>query len=761
MSWANPWMLFALLLPAAAAWRVGRTRLHSKPLWPAMSRVSIGSNGSVRVARPRKSDPAYLIMAAVALGVIALARPQWGEQPGQSFSQSIEVMIALDLSRSMWTQDMPNQTARLRAAKATVERLLDGLRGENVGLVVFAGTSFVQVPMSPDYQIVREFLPSLDPNYMPVGGTDYDRMLGSALEGFSQANDRDRYLIVLSDGENTKPGLEPRIPELLRRSVHVIGIGFGTEQGASIPDQKGGQLRDKDKNPIVSRLTPASLQDLATRTEGQYAAATTLSDAADLRKLIKDTVESGRAGRARNANAAVGVERFQWFLVPAVLLSLLSLVREFRRHPRPRAVHRAATTESTTAERTATAATPAAGMADTTAGIAAAAGAALTMLVCVLAPPRVQAHHNSEAGFEVKEDFKGDPALRMRAIASHMGKFGYDPLDLKLMVEAAMQFAISERAPRQVAAGRRDARCRRGHAHGEEAGSETGAVGSLRSGDPRPDGAAARGGEGEGPGVQRSGRRGRGRRAELQGRAVAQGQGQGGQGSVRQEYEEPVGVRAGRSLGRRGRSRRRSLMGGRRGTPRPPQNPALTPAATPADDPTMAEARKNFAIVVKADSPGRVHQLLNGDARRAGRAGLVSAMMPPAVHLSPLGLDSGGATPWDFSPIWFVLLSVVLPAVLWAALAWRRALEEDPYRLRRAGSRELRRLLTRLQRGGGTPLPVDLHAWFQAAARTWGVRGHSAHGEPVVADVVILATGQRAASRSRAESSAVRATIGR
>ena len=93
-----------------------------------------------------------------------------------------------------------------------------------------------------------------------------------------------------------------------------------------------------------------------------------------------------------------------------------------------------------------------------------------------------------------------------------------------------------------------------------------------------------------------------------------------------------------------------------------------------------------------------------------------------AVHLSPLSLDVSGATPWGFSPLWLTLLSVVLPAILWTALAWKRVMEEDPYRLRRAGSRQLRRLLTRLQRAGGTPRPVDLHAWFQAVARTWGVR---------------------------------------
>ena len=605
MSWANPWMLFALLLPAAAAWLVTRARLNSKPLWPAMSRVSIASNSSVRASKPRKSDPAYLIMGAVALGVIALARPQWGEQPELSFSQSIEVVIALDLSRSMWTQDMPNQTSRLRAAKATVERLLDGLRGENVGLVVFAGTAFVQVPMSPDYQIIREFLPTLDPNYMPVGGSDYDRMLGAALEGFSQGNDRDRYLIVLSDGENTKPGLEPRIPDLLRRNIHVIGIGFGTEQGALIPDQKGGQVLDKEKNPVLSRLTPATLQDLATRTEGRYVAATTLPDAGAVRKLIKDTAESGRAGRLKNANTEIGVERFQWFLFPGVLLSLLSLAREFRRHPRPRLVHAAVTPRSTP--------TGAPDLATRTA--AAAVGASLTLLVGMLAAPSAHAHHNSEAGFEVKHEFKGDPATRERAIAAHMGKFGYDPFDLQLLVEAAIQFAVTERAKGRLPL----------------QGVMRDAVDAARMGkklDPK----LAQWDHYE---------------ADIRGLLTplpAAAKDQDPENNDKDDEDDddeqnykPVPLRKAKDkegkdlFGRNTKSRSEFALGdlsgdetfapqephgGRRRPPRPPQNPTLTPGATPANDPTVVEARKNFAIVVKADSPGRVHQLLNGDANK-------------------------------------------------------------------------------------------------------------------------------------------------
>jgi Ca-activated chloride channel homolog len=620
MSWANPWMLFALLLPAAAAWRVSRMRRNSKPLWPAMRRVSIGSDSSMLAAKPRKSDPAYLIMAAVALGVIALARPQWGEQPELSFSQSIEVMLALDLSRSMWAQDMPNNTTRLRAAKATIERLLDGLRGENVGLVAFAGTSFVQVPMSPDYQIIREFLPSLDPNYMPVGGSDYDRMLGSAIEGFGQSNDRDRYLIVLSDGENTKGGFEPRIPELLRRHIHVIGIGFGTEQGTSISDPKGVQLLDKDKNPVVSRLTPATLQSLATRTEGAYVAGTTLSDEAAVRKLIRDTVESGRSGRVRNASANVGVERFQWFLVPAVLLSLVSLAREFRRHPRPRAVRPAVTPAATavavaagTPPAAATPATSTAGRAARTAAVA--IGAALTMLVFALAAPSVQAHHNAEAGFEVKEEFKGDPAQRVRAIAAHMGRFGYDPFDLKLFVEAAMQFAVNERArgrlPLQgvmrdaVDAAHIGKKLDPNVAQWDHYERE---IHELLA--PLPVEAKEKDPENNDPDDEDDDDEQNYRPVPLRKAKDKEGRDLFGK-NTRSRSEFALGDLSGDET-----FAPQEPHGARRRPPRPRQNPALTPGATPANDPKMVEARKNFAIVVKADSPARVHQLLNGDTHK-------------------------------------------------------------------------------------------------------------------------------------------------
>jgi len=412
MSWGNPLVLLMLALPALAAWLVRRLKHQSKPLWPAVQRVSIAAE-RLRPAVPRNVSSGFLIMGTIALAIIALARPRWGEDTQVSFSQTREVMIALDLSRSMWTEDVG--TSRLDLAKQTVEKLLNGLKGESVGLIVFAGTAFVQVPLSPDYQIIREFMPSLDPDYMPQGGSDYQKLLEAALEGFGESRDRDRYLVILSDGESSTRGWQNRLADLAKRDIHVVGIGVGTAKGGFINDQKGGYLADRNGDAILTRLQPATLQTLANRTNGKYVEASTLATPEAVRALIKDTVETGRQGRVNNEATNMQIERFQWVLVPAVLLGLAGLLREFERRARPQSVRRSAMS------------------------------AAITALITVGIAPQTQAHFDSQAGFEVKEVFDSSPSERLRAIADHMAKFGYDAFDLQLMVEATIKYGVDEK----------------------------------------------------------------------------------------------------------------------------------------------------------------------------------------------------------------------------------------------------------------------------------------------------------------------------
>jgi Ca-activated chloride channel family protein len=234
------------------------------------------------------------------------------------------------------------------------------------------------------------------------------------------------------------------------------------------------------------------------------------------------------------------------------------------------------------------------------------------LLVGVLSAARVQAHHNSEAGFEVKEEFKGDPAQRVRAIASHMGRFGYDAFDLKLLVEAAMQFAIGERARGRLPL-----------------------QGVMRDAVD-----AAHLGKKLAPRLAPWDRY-EAQIHELLAPLPVEAQAPDLQSNDQDEEDDedeqnyrPVPLRKAKDkdkdlFGTNTRSRSEFALGdlsgdetfapqephGGRRRP-PPRPPALSPGATPANDPTMLEARKNFAIVVKADSPARVHQLLNGDANR-------------------------------------------------------------------------------------------------------------------------------------------------
>jgi len=423
MTWGNPWILLALVLPLLGAVGIRRLmRQNPLPRWPAMKRVAVAGN-RVRPAQPREIRPAFLVMVAIALGIVAIARPQWGEHTEESFSHTREVMIALDLSRSMLTEDVA--PSRLEQAKKLTEDLLTGLKGENVGLVVFAGTAFVQVPLSPDYQIIREFMPSLDTDYMPQGGSDYSKMLDAALEGFSETPDRDRYLVVLSDGESSTEGWEKRLGEMSKREIHVVSLGIGTDKGAFVPDQQGGFMADGNGDAVHSKLMPATLQALAKRTNGKYINGAALQNIDDVRALLAETVETGRKGRVSNEADSVQTERFQWFLFPAVLLGLLSLTREFQRRPKPRQVRRDPPAKPAESIKVPTS-----------------LAAAIVLLVGLGETTDARAHFDSEAEFQVREEFESNPVERLRKITEHLARFDYDAFDLQLMVEASIKYAI-------------------------------------------------------------------------------------------------------------------------------------------------------------------------------------------------------------------------------------------------------------------------------------------------------------------------------
>lgn len=335
MSFQSPhllWLLVPLLL--LFSWELARHTSRAVTTFPKIARawagafnVSLGTQHTTAENRPR-----IWLWFGLACGIVALARPQWGVIEEQVFDQSREVLIAVDLSKSMLAQDV--KPSRLDRSKLLIQSLLDGLKGERVGLVVFAGTAFLQSPLSSDYEILREFLPSMGPDYLPEGGTNYRALLETAIQAFGTST-ADRYLIILSDGEATDDDWKPLVEQLKAKGIRVIGLGVGTAQGSFIPDAGGGFVKDERGAVVLARLNSSTLQELAQVTGGSYGDA---SSWIDLSALLKKTVEAGTKGDFSEKNTARKIERFQWFLAPALLLLLISFWAEFPVRPRERAL---------------------------------------------------------------------------------------------------------------------------------------------------------------------------------------------------------------------------------------------------------------------------------------------------------------------------------------------------------------------------------------------------------------------------------------
>ena len=339
MSFHSPHLLWLLVpLVLLFSWELARHTARAVASWPKIARawagafdVSLGAKHTTAENRPR-----IWLWFGLALCIIALARPQWGVIEEQVFDQSREVIIAVDLSRSMLAQDV--KPSRLDRSKLLIQSLLDGLKGERVGLVLFAGTAFLQSPLSSDYEVLREFLPALNPDYLPEGGSNYKAMLEASMQSFGTST-ADRYLIVLSDGESTDEDWHSLTEPLKKKGVRVIGLGVGTAQGSFIPDSGGGLVKDERGAVVMSRLNSSTLQELAQVTGGAY---TDASAWVDLPGLLAKTVDAGKKGDFSEKNTARLMERFQWFLAPGLLLLLFSFWAEFPVRPRERALPLAA-----------------------------------------------------------------------------------------------------------------------------------------------------------------------------------------------------------------------------------------------------------------------------------------------------------------------------------------------------------------------------------------------------------------------------------
>ncbi len=332
MTFAWPQLFWLLLIPTALLIaEFARRRRAAGVVHPKIRQAEAGTHNLTFVTTPARRNRARIwLCVGLALCVVALTRPQWGRIEEPVFDQAREILIAIDLSKSMLSQDV--RPSRLERAKLLTQSLLEKLSGERVGLVSFAGTAFLQSPLSSDYEILREFLPAMGPDFLPEGGTNYRALIETSLAAFGTGT-ADRFLIVLSDGEATDDDWQSAAAELKKKGVRVISLGIGTSAGAMIPDGAGAFVKDERGAVVLSKLNSSTLQELASVTGGTYRDASTWLDLAG---VLKATVEAGQKGKFLEKNTVRLVERFQWPLAFGLWCLLVSFCYEFPVRPRPR-----------------------------------------------------------------------------------------------------------------------------------------------------------------------------------------------------------------------------------------------------------------------------------------------------------------------------------------------------------------------------------------------------------------------------------------
>lgn len=223
-------------------------------LMPSRSR----SKGWVRIV---------LFSLAFAFFVIGLARPRTGARLAERKTRGAEIIVALDVSNSMLAKDYsPN---RLERAKLSIARLTDKLQDDRIGLVIFAGTSFVQLPVTTDYVSAKMFLNSIDTESIPVQGTAIGDAILLSIKSFSAQSEKSRVIIVISDGENHEDDAVGAAKQAAELGIKVYTIGVGSAEGQPIP-MNGELMKDRDGNIVVTKLNEQMLRDIARAGGGAY-----------------------------------------------------------------------------------------------------------------------------------------------------------------------------------------------------------------------------------------------------------------------------------------------------------------------------------------------------------------------------------------------------------------------------------------------------------------------------------------------------------
>ncbi|MBP3710939.1 MAG: VWA domain-containing protein [Bacteroidaceae bacterium] len=274
------------------------------------------------VSRWRPEVKFWLTMAALASFIVSLARPQFGTRLDTRERTGIEAIIALDVSNSMLAEDVkPN---RLEKAKMMVSNMVDGMRDDKVGLIVFAGQAFVQLPITSDYVSAKMFLETISPSMISVQGTDVAEAINLSMRSFTQQEDVSRAIFVITDGEDNEARGVEAAKQAAAKGVRVYVLGIGNPGGAPIPIPGTGQyIIDEEGNTVVSKLSEEMCREIATAGNGSYIYVDNSSSA---QKKLSEQLDRLAKSKMESQIYSEYDEQFQGFILIGLLFLLIDVL---------------------------------------------------------------------------------------------------------------------------------------------------------------------------------------------------------------------------------------------------------------------------------------------------------------------------------------------------------------------------------------------------------------------------------------------------
>jgi Ca-activated chloride channel family protein len=324
MIFARPYILLGLILVPSLGFFL---------LWAnSQQRRALGKLGDGRLIQRLSANvnwrgrrwQAVLHLTALALFIVALARPQWGSEVREINQEGLQVMVALDVSQSMLAQDIkPNRLAR---AKLEIADLMDRLDGDEIGLALFSGASFLQVPLTSDYVTALNYLDSANPQVISRPGTVIGDAIRTAADGFDPNLTSQKVLVLMTDGEDRETDPLAAAREVAGEDVLIYAIGFGTPDGQPVPetDARGdvlGYKTDEQGQVVLSKLDEQTLQEIASVGQGQYYRAT--ADGRELDALLAE-IDTLQTAQLESRYDTRHIDRFQIFLALALAALIIS-----------------------------------------------------------------------------------------------------------------------------------------------------------------------------------------------------------------------------------------------------------------------------------------------------------------------------------------------------------------------------------------------------------------------------------------------------